>query len=198
MAELKDSSLLPYCSLSPELAAVAARELNETPAIRRTAMAEIKQQLTSEGGEKEQSSTNEGLLLKCLRCKKFDVQRAVSVYQGYRSFRDNYPDIFTNLTCSSVRHVWDSGLLGALETRDRHGRAVMISFPGQWDPETQQLEDILKSMVLQLEYLIESPETQVNGIVLIADFKDFTLYQARCIRPWFFQMMSSLVQVSTV
>ena len=70
----------------------------------------------------------------------------------------------------------------------------MVAFPGRWNPEAHSLEDILRAMILQLEYFITSVETQINGIVLIADFNNFSLYQARCIRPWYFQLMSSLVQ----
>lgn len=189
MAEFKEPSM--HCHLPPELAAKASRELNETPTTRRQALAEFRRAL-NESTVNEDDST----LLRFLRCKKLDVPRAVSVYEGYHLYRSNNPDLFRDVTASSVSHIWESGLLGALQTRDKNGRAVMTSFPGRWDPETHQLEDILRAMVLQLEHLIKSTETQVTGIVLIADFRDFSLYQARCIRPWFFQMMSSLVQVS--
>ena len=179
--------------LPPDLAAMAARELNETPPVRRQALIEFRQALGEEEGERVLDE--DALLLKFLRCKKFDVSRSLSVYNGYRAFRRENKELFTDLTPSRVGHIWDNGLLGALESRDKHGRAVMVSFPGAWDPETQSLDDILRAMVLQLEHLIENTTTQVTGIVLIADFKDFSLYQAKCIRPWFFQAMSSLVQV---
>ena len=184
-------------SLPPDLAVVAARELNETPQLRRQALIEFRKALNEEEAQEDRSTTPEddSVLLRFLRCKKFDVSRSLSVYNGYKAFRRSNKELFNDLTPSRVSHIWDNGLLGALESRDKHGRAVMVSFPGAWDPETQPLEDVLRAMILQLEHLIENTTTQVTGIVLIADFKDFSLYQAKCIRPWFFQGMSSLVQV---
>ena len=184
-------------SLPPDLAVVAARELNETPQLRRQALIEFRKALNEEEAQEDRSTTPEddSVLLRFLRCKKFDVSRSLSVYNGYKAFRRSNRELFNDLTPSRVSHIWDNGLLGALESRDKHGRAVMVSFPGAWDPETQPLEDVLRAMILQLEHLIENTTTQVTGIVLIADFKDFSLYQAKCIRPWFFQGMSSLVQV---
>ena len=174
--------------LSPELTVLASRELNETPTTRRQCLTELRQRTGAEQSDE--------FLLRFLRCKKFDVPRAVQVYEGYHSYRRDNAELFDGLVPERVRHVWEAGVVGVLPCRDKKGRAVMVSFPGRWDPHHHSLEDILRAMVIQLEYLIESQETQVTGIVLVADFSDFSLYQVRCIRPWFFQLMSSLVQVS--
>jgi retinaldehyde-binding protein 1 len=181
MAEWKDSLSLPQ-----DLAVTAQRELNETPTSRRQAIAEFKRSIDND--------EDDAMILRFLRCKKFDVQRALSVYSSYNEYRRNNPNIFNDLSADSVKHIWESGVIGGLDCRDLKGRAVMVSFPGKWDPETHSLEDVLGAMIYQLEQLIKTNETQINGIVLIADFTDFTFYQARCIRPWYFQAMSSLVQ----
>lgn len=191
MAELKESIM---ACLSPELAAIAARELNETPATRRQSLIELKRRLSKDDGTLEDDT----ILLRFLRCKKFDVQRAMSVYNGYHSYRRDNPDLFKDLSVSSVNHIWESGALGGLKDRDKKGRAVMVAFPGRWNPEEHSLEDMLRAMIIQLEFYIQNIETQINGIVLIADFTDFSLYQARCIRPWYIQMISALVQVSPI
>lgn len=182
-------------ALTPELAVVASAELNETPVNRRQCLTEMKERL-QEYHDNEDSSCDEEFLVRFLRCKKFDVARALCVYEGYHTFRKDNPTIFNGLSPSNVKHIWDSGVIGALPHRDRRGRAVMVAFPGRWEPEQHSLEDMMRAMVLQLEYLIRSVETQINGIVLIADFTGFTFYQARCIRPWYFQVLSSLVQVN--
>ena len=191
---LKDSVTF---SLSSELAVIAANELNETPTSRRQCLTELRKTLTEDINTCPTVETEEDeFLLRFLRCKKFDVTRAVSVYKGYHSFRSENAQLFENISPRIVRHVWETGVIGALPNTDKKGRAVMVAFPGRWDPESHSLEDMMKSMVLQLEHLITSIDTQINGIVLIADFTDFSFYQARCIKPWYFQMLSSLVQVS--
>lgn len=181
-------------ALSPELAVIAAKELNESPARRSQALFKLRERLQSECTGYEHQS--DAFLLRFLRCKKFDVERSLCVYERYHSFRDENADLFAELSADSVRHIWEAGVLGGLQERDRNGRAVMIAFPGRWNPEEHSLEDMLKALVLQLEYLIRSDETQVTGIVLIADFKDFSFYHARSVRPWYFQLMTALVQVS--
>lgn len=190
-------------SLPPELAATALRELGESPATRRDSLRELRRRLSQPDASSSTSEAvdagervDDAFLLRFLRCKKFDVHRSLKVYEGYRSFRrDNGELLSDDREPQAVSHVWDSGLLGGLSCRDRKGRSVMLSFPGRWCPSEQSLEEVLRALVLQLEYLIESDETQVNGIVLIADFRDFSFYQARCLKPWYFQLMASLVQV---
>lgn len=189
-----DLKSISSCCLSPELAALAARELNETPSARRQALAEMRRRL-SESRRFSGAELSDGFLLRFLRCKKFDVARSVTVYERYHSFREENQKLFTDLCAEGVQHVWEAGVVGGLPSRDRKGRAVMVSFPGRWDPEQHSLEEVLKALVLQLEHLIRSEETQVTGIVLLADFRDFSLYHARSIRPWYFQLMTSLVQV---
>ena len=175
-------------SLPPDLAAIALRELSESPKSRRLALRELRKKI-------QELVVEDAVLLRFLRCKKFDVRRSLSVYQGYQRFRAEHSELFDGLEPQSVQHVWESGVVGALKSRDKEGRSVMVGFPGRWDPVEHSLEDVLKALVLQLEHLIESEETQIKGIVLIADFKAFSFYQARCLRPWYFQRMASLVQV---
>lgn len=187
MAKASDVS-----TLSPELAMIAANELGENPASRVQAIAEFRRRLN----EVEEQKQDDRTLLRFLRCKKFDVSRALSVYEGYHAFREDHTELFTNTSSESVKEIWRAGIIGGLSCRDRKGRAVMVSFPGRWEPESHGLEDTMKALTQQLEHLIKSEETQINGIVLIADFSNFSLYQARSIRPWYFQYMAALVQVS--
>lgn len=181
-------------SLSPELSATALRELNETPATRKEGLRELRKKIA---GTDDNSVVEDAFLLRFLRCKKFDVSRSFNVYQRYHRFRGENPDIFEDLNPRSVRQIWDDAVIGALPSRDKKGRSVMVGFAGRWKPSEHSQEDALRAMILTLEHLIESEETQVHGIVLIADFKDFSLHQARCLRPWYFQLMGSLVQVKT-
>lgn len=206
-------------SLPPHLAEVARRELNETPAARTECLKQLRRRLrmrqasfASENQisyeEQSTAATDEGtddvwipddrFLLRFLRSKKFDVQRSYAVYENYQQFFREHPEIATGLDPKSVRHVWDAGIVGGLKERDLQGRSVIVTFPGRWDPALHALEDVLRALVLQLEYMITSEETQVNGFVLVADFTGFSLYHVRCLKPWYFQTMSTLMQVYRV
>lgn len=196
-------------SLPPALRAVAQRELGETATTRRDALSELNRRvscareqndrLTELQRESEgEAQIDDKFLLRFLRCKKFDVERSYGVWVGYHRYRRENAAIFRELNATSVQHVWRSGVIGGLPTRDRKGRAVLVSFPGRWNPDEVTLEELLGAMVLQLEHLIASEETQVHGIVFIADFEGFSFAQATSLKPWYFQKMASLVQVNTM
>ena len=207
-------------SLPPDLAEVARRELNETPAARTECLIQFRRRLTrnalcygmcsDDGGEEDgyysaesSASSEEGVpddrfLLRFLRSKKFDVQRSYAMYKNYHQFFRDHPELSLGLDdIEKIRHVWDAGVVGGLKERDAHGRGVLLTFPGRWDPALHSLEDVLRALVLQLEFMIASEETQVRGFVLVADFTDFSLYQMRSLKPWYFQTMSTLMQVYT-
>lgn len=204
-------------SLPPHLSEVARRELNETPAARTECLIQLRQRLSRTGnrscseegsavdasndeskGAEDSSLPDDQLLLRFLRSKKFDVQRSYAVYENYLKFFRDHPAIANGLDPSSVRHVWDAGIIGGLRERDAHGRSVLVAFPGRWDPTRHVLEDVLCALILQLEYMIESEETQVRGFVLVADFTNFSLYQMRSLKTWYFQTMSNLMQVQFI
>lgn len=199
-------------ALPPNLAEVARRELNETPAARTECLFQLRQRLQlskhyseeqniveEDDGTKEEavdaSIPDDRFLLRFLRSKKFNVQRSYAMYKNYRLFFRDHPEIAAGLNPKAVRHVWDEGVLGGLKQRDLRGRSVIVTFPGRWDPASHALEDVLRALVLQLEYMIMSEETQVKGFVLLADFTDFSFHQMRSLKPWYIQTMATLMQV---
>lgn len=199
-------------ALPPNLAEVARRELNETPAARTECLFQLRQRLQlskhyseeqniveEDDGTKEEavdaSIRDDRFLLRFLRSKKFNVQRSYAMYKNYRQFFRDHPEIAAGLNPKAVRHVWDEGVLGGLKQRDLRGRSVIVTFPGRWDPASHALEDVLRALVLQLEYMIISEETQVKGFVLLADFTDFSFHQMRSLKPWYIQTMATLMQV---
>ncbi len=190
-------------SLLPELAATALRELGESPTTRRDSLCELRKRIAEADAAMSDAvdaseRVDDAFLLRFLRCKKFDIDRSLKMYDRYRSFRrDNGLVSEVDLESQSVRNVWDLGLIGGIRSRDKKGRSILVGFPGRWNPAEQSFEDVLRAMVLQLEHIIESDETQVNGIVYIADCREFSFYQARNLRPWYFPLMASLAQVGT-
>ena len=148
------------------------------------------------GAKAASSIPDDAFLLRFLRSRKFDVRRSLATYDNYLRFFGENPGISAGLADpAAVRHVWEAGVLGGLAERDARGRSVLVAFPGRWDPGRHSLEDLLCALVLQLEFMIASEETQVRGFVLVADFANFSLYQMRALKPWYFQTMSNLMQV---
>ena len=66
---------------------------------------------------------------------------------------------------------------------------------GQWDIRVCNLDDAFRLFVYCLQRAIAEMETQINGVVLIMDFKDFTLHQAKHVTLAFLKKFASLIQV---
>lgn len=179
-------------ALEAELAEVAERELNETPLRRIQCLQEMREML--QVSYKDNDLSDE-MLLRFLRSKKFDVSRSVAAYKNYFYMRAKHPYIFENYELDSVEHVWKANVVGVLKSCDKQGRGMMVGFPGRWDPATQTLDDVFRALVIQLDHAIKDVRNQINGIVLLADFKDVSLYQAAHITPTYVRLVTALVQV---
>ena len=181
-----------------ELRDKALRELKETPESQRECVTELRRALTTECSSlREEARMDDAFLIRFLRPKKYVVAKALNLYKNYHKLRESRAEVFEDLHPGSVRHVWESGFVGCLSDRDREGRNVLLAFPQHWNPQEVSLCDALRSFILQLEFLIESEETQINGVALIVDFSKCTFEQMRSLHPSYVQLLVNVVQVST-
>lgn len=58
--------------------------------------------------------------------------------------------------------------------------------------------DILRAILLSLESMIEDPELQVNGFILIIDWSNFTFKQASKLTPSMLRLAIEGLQVGSV
>lgn len=128
--------------------------------------------------------------------------------------------LLTDLKYARVKIHLNLGHLLASPQRDQNGRRVLILnarkflvgyihccpshtdlliwilfFVGGWDNSVCSLEDAFRAFVYCFQRAIAEEETQTNGIVLILDFKDFTLRQIAQITPSFIRKIAALIQV---
>ena len=159
-------------SISGETLEKARRELNEDPDTRAEAVSELRGKIE----EAESSPEYEGLvfarkdgsfLLRFLRARKFNVERAAQLYCNYYKFRHKYAHVLGDLHPRAVDHVIRSGLLGVTNLH-RKDRSIVIQLcPARWDSELVPFSDNFRTMILLLDKLIEDEENQVHGISII-------------------------------
>ena len=70
-------------------------------------------------------------LIRFLRARKFDQEKAFQLVLSYYRMRQQDPEIFVGLKPSSVAHVYESELSFPHTHRDREGRLVYWIFPGE-------------------------------------------------------------------
>jgi len=76
------------------------------------------------------SRTDDAFLLRFLRARKFDCDRAYKLLVNYYTIRASNADILGHITPSSVEGVYDCGVAAVLPHRDREGRRIVYVRPG--------------------------------------------------------------------
>lgn len=71
-------------------------------------------------------------------------------------------------------------------------------FTGKWKPNDYPFVDNVRAIYLTLEKLIQPEETQVNGIVILADYTGVGMSQASNPGPFLAKKVVSILQVKTL
>ncbi|KAG7237751.1 hypothetical protein INR49_031852 [Caranx melampygus] len=165
------------CTLTPELVAKAREELQEKPEWRLRDVQALRDMILKEQPNLR-TRLDDTFLLRFLRARKFDYDRALQLLLNYHAGRKAWPEVFQDLKPSTVKHVLDLGFLTVLPQPDPNGRYILCLRPGKWKPNDYPFVDNVRAIYLTLEKLIQPEETQVNGIVILADYTGVGMSQA--------------------
>ncbi|XP_012559190.1 alpha-tocopherol transfer protein-like [Hydra vulgaris] len=177
--------------LEPSLAAKALKELNEKPDGRYKKINKLRAK-TTERPDLKFDTTDKGLII-FLRARKFNVDKAFELMVRYYETKRSNPDIFENFNPSAERLTFQSGWNIAFPKRDSNGCRIFTICPGNWNPSDRSLINNFRANLIALEILIQEEETQINGLVIIIDFRNFGLTQAAAIQPTLFRRYGGFV-----
>ncbi|CAK8680261.1 unnamed protein product [Clavelina lepadiformis] len=187
----------------------AAKELNETEENKQREIAELRSLIDERAKlvsdeEKEEAdrvvttfrAKPDDVMVKFLRARKYDAERAYDLMRGYVGYRLKYPEVVSSITQKEVRHSMEIGQPGVLPSRDAKGRVVMFFRFETWDPLLRPFTEIMQSFVYILEKLLESCETQINGVCIIEDFSGYTFAQVAAVSIAEYKQMIDMLQGS--
>jgi len=120
-------------------------------------------------------------LIRFLRARKYNKDKAFELLCNYCQFRRKHQTFFKSLKVSCLRPVFEDGLPMVSPVRDQYGRSVIFLFSGNWNTSLYTFEDILRALLLTVEYLIESERTQLFGVTLVIDFTGWKLGDTKLI-----------------
>ncbi len=160
----------------------AMRELNERPEARPEAIRELRQRIEQWEHDPEHRQLLAGkrrddrFLLRFLRARKFDVDRAAQLYVNYHHYLWRYSEIFEDCNPKSVEVILRSGAVGVLDSRLRNGSKVLCIFPTRYNVDETPPAMIAKTLFLILEKLVENEETQVHGVSVFDSLAGVSFY----------------------
>ncbi|XP_020839785.1 alpha-tocopherol transfer protein-like isoform X1 [Phascolarctos cinereus] len=181
------------CSLTEELITKAREELQEKPEWRLRDVQALRDMVCKDYPNLS-TSLDDAFLLRFLRARKFDYDRALQLLVNYHSCRRSWPEVFDNLKPSALKEVLGSGFLTVLPHSDPRGCQVVCLRPDRWIPSNYPITENIRAIYLTLEKLIQSEETQVNGIVILADYKGVGLAKASHFGPFIAKKVIGILQ----
>ncbi|KAK0139350.1 Clavesin-1 [Merluccius polli] len=173
-----------HAGLSPETTEKARLELNENPDSLHQDIQQVRDMIVTRP-DIGFLRTDDDFILRFLRARKFDQAETFRLLAQYFQFRQQNLDMFQSFKVDDpgIKRALMDGFPGVLETPDQHGRKILILFASNWDQGRNSFTDILRAILLSLEVLIENPELQINGFILIIDWSNFSFKQASKLTP---------------
>ncbi|XP_012064079.1 PREDICTED: rhophilin-2 [Atta cephalotes] len=115
--------------------------------------------------------TDSLFLLRFLRTKKFSLPMAQEMLEQYLTIRQLYSNWFQNLDVDDpeLMAIIDNGYLVPMLKRDQHGRKVLMSCAGRFDPNKFSSAHLLRVHSMVVETLMDDEKSQVYGYTYLND-----------------------------
>ncbi|EEB13489.1 tyrosine-protein phosphatase non-receptor type, putative [Pediculus humanus corporis] len=110
--------------------------------------------------------------IKFLAARKYDVQRAVTLYEQHELTRHREGLVYFDTNAEPLKSELNTGKFTILPGRDASGAAVALFRAHMHHPSLSSHQTTLQGVVYQLDVALDSPETQKNGLVFIYDMSD--------------------------
>jgi retinaldehyde-binding protein 1 len=106
-------------------------------------------------------------LLRFLRARKFDMDRALQLYINYYKYKHKFKHLLADFHPKHVNNVLNAGIFGILDGTMKNRSRVLCVFPERWSYLTIPPNDPYKTFLMILEKLVEDEEVQVHGLSIL-------------------------------
>lgn len=176
-----------------DLRKVAEKELHETP---ESLADNLKKLRVLVQAEKFLNARTDDIFLSAfLRGRKHNVEKALECVRQYYEFKCKYPDYYSYCVPSESGEVYDMCHFASIPGEDRLCRKICALIPGKMDLDKSPLDESFRMGTTIFEIMLEDPNLQVVGTVVIIDLIDLTIYkQARLVSPSLAWHLTNIIQ----
>ncbi|XP_042910680.1 tyrosine-protein phosphatase non-receptor type 9 isoform X2 [Parasteatoda tepidariorum] len=115
----------------------------------------------------DKKTWNKSTAIKFMMARKFDICRAVALFESHEVMRRREGLIRFDPTSDTLRSELETGKFTILPVRDNSGAAIAIFTASKHVPMETSHQITLQGVIYQLDCALESIETQRRGIVFI-------------------------------
>ncbi|XP_003691963.3 alpha-tocopherol transfer protein isoform X1 [Apis florea] len=177
---------------SQEVIDYARRELGETDDVKCRTLQELRDMIY-ERGECLPRRMDDDFLIRFLRTRNFNVNRAHRLIVNYCNFKEEHPEIHQDIRPLEMKYIGDDDVVSVPPYRTQCGRRIMIYRLGNWDPRKYSVEEIFKATIIILELGVLEPRAQILGGTVIFDLEGITMAHAWTITPQVANMVIALM-----
>lgn len=188
-------TLLPMWmdGLTPEMVRKAEEELGEFEDVRIQALKGFRRLINGEAEFRPRM--DDAFLLRFLRARKFDPEKAFNTLKNYYTFKVRYSKLLTDFKPSEVKKVLQMNIMMPLPKRLTDGSAVGLLRVGYFDIDVATPDDLFAAGLVCVELGLELESIQVCGGSVIFDMEKFSLRLLRHFgSPTFLFRMVRVVQ----
>ncbi|KAG5673907.1 hypothetical protein PVAND_003908 [Polypedilum vanderplanki] len=181
---------------TPELLAIAEKELRETPENRAKGLAELRDLL------KKNSDLNytddEEFLVIILRVCHWYPESAIKLLRQMAEFRKEHEKVLKDLMPEQEKIPFtEGGIINVLTNKDHKNRRVLIVNNGEiWDPAVVSSDSMFRMFYLIHIMAQLEKTTQICGCIVIYDFEGLGMKQIKAMTPGTIQRLLTFIQVA--
>uniref|UniRef100_A0A1A9X070 CRAL-TRIO domain-containing protein n=1 Tax=Glossina brevipalpis TaxID=37001 RepID=A0A1A9X070_9MUSC len=168
---------------------VALKELRETPENVLTALKRLKYLLENETTVCL-GKDNEKWLMNLLRLCKFYPESAKEKIVLRLELKKKYSNFLNNSQITELKNPKNKGMFCVLKQRDHLGRRVVIQRIENWKPSEVDKYELFRIYDAIANTLRLEPDTQINGVIHIMDFKNVNFSQILQMTPNFVKILA--------
>ncbi|GFS61100.1 alpha-tocopherol transfer protein-like [Trichonephila clavipes] len=191
---MKENGFLPYHldSLPAKFMQIAKEELGETDEVRRSTLEQFRKRILDEN--KLKCPTDDDYLIQFLRARKYDVDKALSLLNNYFNLITSHPEIYDKMVKKKVDKLTSSNLFNILPFRDNDGCVVIVLKIENWDSDDIDVQVLFCTAGAIFFCLNIYPVSQICGVRVIYDAKNYSFKQMRCFVPRYLPLIAKALR----